>query len=87
MQDLYRRVQGPHALACLLRVRTCPEMRIINTHGRLFEDSDHDQMYHMVTCDANDSISMELEFTTTNGFLTDSGRKVTHPVIQVPPFL
>jgi Sec23/Sec24 trunk domain len=47
-QDLCRRLQTPLALGGLLRVRTCPELRVARAYGRLVADPDHDQMYHVV---------------------------------------
>ena len=76
LQDLYKRLQGPRALAGLLRVRCCPELRIKSSYGRLFPDIDHEQLYHLVSCDTKETLAFDLDFTTQNGFLSEGGSKV-----------
>lgn len=74
-QDLYKRLQGPVAMAGLLRVRCCPELTVKAAYGRLFADQDHEQLYHLVATDAKETLAFDLEFTSRSGFLSDGGNK------------
>eukprot|EP00892_Ulva_mutabilis_P001550 jgi/Ulvmu1/11396/UM075_0058.1 len=82
-QDLCRRLQTPQALCGLLRVRTCPELRVARVYGRAREDAEHPQLFHIVACDPHDCAAFDLEIATRQGFMPQSSGRATHPVIQV----
>ncbi|CAD7704802.1 unnamed protein product [Ostreobium quekettii] len=67
-QDLYRHLSSPHAQNCLLKVRTSPEFRVARLYGRVFKDPMYDDVYHMMSCDAFDVVTVDFEFVHKEGF-------------------
>lgn len=81
--------RAPHACVCmqalcgLMRVRTCPELRVARVYGRVIDDPEHPQLYHIVACDPTDCTAFDLEIATRHGFMPQSSGRATHPTIQV----
>jgi Sec23/Sec24 trunk domain len=92
-QDLYKRMAEPYAFGCLLRMRTCPELRVINKIGgksnttddinnknsdRLRPDPRYSDLFHIACCHPYDAFQLQLEHATRSGFASKST-----PVVQL----
>jgi len=93
-QDLYKRMAEPYAFGCLLRMRTCPELRVVdsdfsrvvgatsrknrNTSRRLRTDPRYSDIFHIACCHPYDAFQLQLEHATRSGFASKST-----PVVQL----
>ncbi|KAG7672316.1 hypothetical protein Ndes2526B_g06689 [Nannochloris sp. 'desiccata'] len=93
-QDLYKRMAEPYAFGCLLRLRTCPELRVVDSsHGvalgdksrnnyknssRLRTDPRYSDVFHIACCHPYDAFQLQLEHATRSGFASKST-----PVVQL----
>ena len=83
MQDVVKRARTPLAMSALLRIRTCPEVRVVRAYGKLQPDPDHDQLWHAVAVDPHDTFSVSLELASVHGFTSRSGDRMPQPGLQV----
>jgi hypothetical protein len=91
-QDLYKRMAEPFAFGCLLKMRTCPELRVVassyttkknksghTTHSsRLRTDPRYSDVFHIACCHPYDAFQLQLEHATRSGFASKST-----PVVQL----
>ena len=78
-----KRVRTPQALCALLRVRTCPEVKIGRLYGKAQADRDHENLWHLVAAAPHDSLAFSLELAASRGFIARSGDRTPQPCIQV----
>jgi len=93
-QDLYKRMAEPYAFGCLLRMRTCPELRVVESSSfggaggksaknhrissRLRTDPRYSDVFHIACCHPYDAFQLQLEHATRSGFASKST-----PVVQL----
>jgi hypothetical protein len=65
---MYRMLRRPHAFGGLLRVRTSPEMRVVQAYGHFEEDAQYENLHHIISCDPHDTYAYDFDFVHTNGF-------------------
>lgn len=70
-------------MSALLRIRTCPELRVAKVYGKVHADPDHEQIWHIVATDPHDSFAVSLELASVHGFLSRSGERTPQPGVQV----
>ena len=83
LQDVVKRARAPLAHCALLRIRTGPDLRVTSAHGKLQQDPDHEQLWHMVASDAHETVTVGLELASSKGLLARQGERPPQPVIQV----
>ncbi|GAQ81540.1 sec23/Sec24 zinc finger family protein [Klebsormidium nitens] len=79
-QDMYRMLRRPHAFGGLLRLRTSPEMRIVAAYGHFEEDTQYENLHHIISCDPHDTYAYDFDFVNANGFGT---LPEDQPVVQM----
>ena len=83
VQDVVKRLCTPQAMCALLRIRTCPELRVAKVYGKVQEDPDHDQIWHIVAAGPYDTFAVSLELSSVHGFRTRGSERTPQPGIQV----
>eukprot|EP00879_Flechtneria_rotunda_P001812 GHRR01001976.1.p1 GENE.GHRR01001976.1~~GHRR01001976.1.p1 ORF type:complete len:996 (+),score=422.55 GHRR01001976.1:2722-5709(+) len=60
-QDLYRRLSTPKALAGMLRLRTCPQVKVSRCYGRLWPDQQYADLFHVPCCDPGQAFVFDFD--------------------------
>jgi hypothetical protein len=83
LQDLVKRVRTPQAMCALLRVRTCRELCVSKVYGKVQQDVDHENLWHVVAIGPHDSLTFCLELASSRGFVPRASERLPQPCIQV----
>jgi hypothetical protein len=70
-------------MSALLRVRTCRELHISKVYGKVQQDVDHENLWHMVAAGPQDTITFCLELASNRGFVPRASERLPKPCIQV----
>ncbi|WIA11779.1 hypothetical protein OEZ85_011873 [Tetradesmus obliquus] len=60
-QDLSRRLATPKALSGMLRLRTCPQLKVTRCYGRLYPDQQYADLFHVPCCDPGHSFVFDFD--------------------------
>lgn len=81
-QDIYKRLGSPLARGGLLRLRTSRGLQVTSSYGHTFPDDQFDNLFHLISADANDAFTFEMDYTSSAGVLMD-GSDGSQPSMQM----
>lgn len=74
-----RRLSTPKALSGMLRVRTCPQVKVSRCYGRLYPDQQYGDLFHVPCCDPGQAFVFD--FDHVGGGVYDE--RFQHVTLQV----